>query len=261
MNSIGNLALVDLSFEGDVEAPVTAEHAHAVLCSWMDHEQHSAPRKPFTLRRVSSGEDGVNLQLSTITLGALVDLQWALADDPPVRFGRSHLRVGSAMLTRNVCWEEVLDEARPVSGIDLHLESPTLFRARSRSQISVMPTPGLVFGHLRAVWQHWAPEELQPCIDLSTVPIHVDRLDGRTHEVVARGRTWRGFVGTVGFDLSQATPRDRQVLAALALLAPFAGVGANTTVGMGTASVEMRSEQHVPKALNQRPSRRKGGSR
>jgi CRISPR-associated endoribonuclease Cas6 len=259
MNSIGNLALVDLSFEGDVEAPVTAEHAHAVLCSWIDHDQHSAPRKPFTLRRVSTGEDGVNLQLSTVTLEALIDLQLALVDDPPVRFGRSRLRVGSAMLTRNVRWEELLDEARPVSGIDLHLESPTVFR--SRSQISVMPTPGLVFGHLRAVWQHWAPADLQPCIDLSTVHIHVDRLAGRTDEVVARGRTWRGFVGTVGFDLSQATPRDRQVLSALALLAPFAGVGANTTVGMGTASVEMRSEQHAPKALNQRPSRRKGGSK
>jgi CRISPR-associated endoribonuclease Cas6 len=162
-------------------------------------------------------------------------------------------------LTQNLCWEDLLAETRPVSGIDFHLESPTVFR--SGAQISVMPTPGLVFGHLRAVWQQWAPAELQPFIDLSTVVVHVDHLDGRTEEVVARGRAWRGFVGTVGFDLSQAAPRDRQVLSALAALAPFAGIGANTTIGMGTASVEMRTEQHHPKALHNRTSRRKGGSR
>lgn len=259
MNATGCLTHIDLTLDGEVLGPVHAEHVHAVLCTWMDRDQHSAQRKPFTLRRLSVASARVDLGVSTLSESALIDLQSALINQPIVRLGRSSFQISSALMTRNAGWDDLLFEASPASRIDVNLDSPTVFR--SGAAMSVMPTAGLVFGHLRAVWQQWAPDALQPDIDLSSVLIHVDKLTGRTEDVVARGRTWRGFVGTVGFDLSAASPRDSQVLSALAALAPFAGIGANTTIGMGATSVDVGPRKPKSASAPRRARAVSGGTR
>jgi CRISPR-associated endoribonuclease Cas6 len=238
MTGIGALARIDLGLEGSIDGPVRMEHVHAALCQWLDGDQHHAGRKPFTVRNLAVAPNAVHLQVTTVSVDAVRRLHSALAARPAVRLGSSHLEVGSALMTRNLDWQQLLDESAAASGMTVHLESPTIFR--SGRAVSVLPTPGLVFGHLRAVWEQWAPSHLRPDIDLSSVVIFVDRLDGHTDVVQARGRSWPGFTGNVGFDLSSATPRDRRVLCALASLAPYAGIGANTTIGMGAASVTFR---------------------
>ena len=220
---------------GDGSLPLP-DHVHAVMTGWLreSDDEHTASEKPYTVRRIETTALGVEVEVSTLTSGAGDRLVSALAAATDVRLGRQRLSVLSVQPIGLADWDDLLDSATPAERVRFEVTSPMVFRPGRR--ITVMPAPGLVFGHLRARWSRWAPADRQPHLDLATTEILTSRLEGTTRGWAARRQTWPGFVGTVEYDLGAVEPRDQMVLTALASLAPFCGIGANTTVGMGAAS-------------------------
>jgi CRISPR-associated endoribonuclease Cas6 len=253
MTEFGALARVRLEFQGDVVGYPLPDHAHAVLCGWLDgSDGHRELRKPFTLRRLSTDNGTITMEVTTLHAQALADLQRAVNTADQVRLGSSHVAITRAEAVEIADWTDLLDGAGASGTVGFHFEQPVRFR--SGRYYTVMPTPTLVFGHLRAVWSDWCPEHLRPHLDLSQVPIFVEELRGSTSSTIARGRTITGFTGDVTFNLAAADERDRRVLHALAALAPFSGVGANTTVGCGATT--LHATTRTTRQSGRRPQRK-----
>lgn len=216
---------------GDGSRPLP-DHVHAVIAGWCEFGTgHEDLRKPYSLHEVTTNARGLMLAVNTVTYSATEALLQSVADSGLVRLGRQEFTVDRAVVVEESSWEDILDAAADVAEGSFRFDSPTVFRS-GRSD-TVMPTPGLVFGHLRAVWSEWAPPSLRPVIDLADTPIMVTSLQGETRTWPARRRQYPGFVGSVTFGLGNVPRRDRMVLDSLGRLAEYAGVGANTTVGMG----------------------------
>lgn len=122
----------------------------------------------------------------------------------------------------------------PATRITLRFLSPTAIQARGQNL--PFPLPGSVFGGLAARWNTFSttqalPEEVKR---FSEECIAVSRFIGRSRAWPGKdGATHIGFIGGVRY---AATNRDRYWLSLLNVLADFAwyaGVGYQTTQGMG----------------------------
>lgn len=123
----------------------------------------------------------------------------------------------------------------PAARITLRFVSPTAFRAKGQNL--PLPLPASVFGSLADRWNAFAPialpDELrrfaEECMAVSRFHARTRMLRGK------QGGVQIGFVGSVRFS---ATNRDRYWLSLINVLADFAvyaGVGYQTTQGMGQA--------------------------
>lgn len=121
----------------------------------------------------------------------------------------------------------------PARHIEFKFISPMAFR--SRGQHLPLPLPGSVFGSLLDKWNLYAPITFpvefrrfaDECIALS-------QFRGRTR--VIRAKDFGAQVGFIGYATFVATHRDRywvSLLNVLADFARFAGIGYQTTQGMG----------------------------
>ena len=124
---------------------------------------------------------------------------------------------------------------------ELDFLSPTAFR--SGGHTLPVPLPGLVYGSLVDVWNQFAPvavsEEMrryaEECLAMSRYRLSTQAVPGKGRPVQ---------IGCVGHCRYVATNRDRYWLGVLQLLtdfAFFAGVGRQTSVGMG--QVRRRTSQ------------------
>jgi len=127
----------------------------------------------------------------------------------------------------------LLSRERADTRITLRFASPTAFR--SRGQNVPLPLPGSVFGSLVDRWNAFSPMALpdemrrfaEECIALSEFRGRTRMLHGKA------GSKQIGFVGTARF---VATNKDRYWIGLMNVLADFAfyaGVGYQTTQGMG----------------------------
>lgn len=128
----------------------------------------------------------------------------------------------------------------PPPRVDLAFATPTTFHSQGRSL--PLPLPRLVFGSLLDRWNAHAPLRIDPEI-LAVVDqaVIIGRYELRTELVPLGGGVQVGFVGRCGYVVPPgrgARPTDEyawRVVHLLAAYAYFAGIGAKTTMGMGTA--------------------------
>lgn len=217
---------------------VRPQQVHGLIAGWLEadatSDEHARPMKPFTCSIVTrtderTGSFDVTLlrtELETIFVEA------AGVTSGTVRLGRHQFTIEPPTLVQRSDWTALLDAANSPRTFRFRLHSPTTFRTGRISQPLLFPTN--VFGHLRARWSAFAPEHLRPSIELDDCGLAVSHLDGHTEEFEARHTVFIGFVGELGITAHKATERDRRVLHALAMLAPYSGIGSNTTIGMGT---------------------------
>ena len=128
---------------------------------------------------------------------------------------------------------------RPPSRVELAFATPTTFHSAGRSL--PLPLPRLVFGSLIERWNAFAPLRIDPEV-LAVVDqaVTIGRYELRTEAVALSGGLQVGFVGRCGYILTPGRglrPADEyawRVLHLMGAYAFFAGVGAKTTMGMGT---------------------------
>ena len=129
---------------------------------------------------------------------------------------------------------------RPPGRVEVAFATPTTFHSQGRSL--PLPLPRLVFGSLIDRWNAYAPLRIDPEV-LAVVEqaVIIGRYELRTELVPLGGGVQVGFVGRCGYVLPPGRgirPADEyawRVLHLMAAYAFFSGIGAKTTMGMGTA--------------------------
>jgi CRISPR-associated endoribonuclease Cas6 len=129
---------------------------------------------------------------------------------------------------------------RPPGRVDIAFATPTTFHSQGRSL--PLPLPRLVFGSLIDRWNAYAPLRIDPevlaVVDQAAI---IGRYELRTEMVPLGGGLQVGFVGRCGYVLTPGRglrPADEyawRVMHLMAAWAFFSGIGAKTTMGMGTA--------------------------
>lgn len=240
-------ALVELQVELDSGRLPRIEHCHGMISHWLESDvalaEHRSNRKAWRLaepRWVARRMVSIRLGLMTDEILGLLRAR-AVSEGPSIRLGRSSGQLVAPSSSPFAAeshseWTDLLDVSSAETKWRFTFLSPVAFR--SGNLVNPLPEPRLIFGHLRDRWQAFAPRTLQPFVDLSTCGLAVSELSGTTQIRELRGRSYPGFVGTVEIRATAGDARDHRVLDALARLVPFAGVGANTTTGMGDAVCE-----------------------
>jgi CRISPR-associated endoribonuclease Cas6 len=216
-----------------------------LVSSWLEGGEpesvHTAGTKPFRCGLTSWHPSGT----TQLTIGVLDDSllprlqRRATASAATIRLGRSFgslARLGDGALRSesiHADWTDLLDAARVTDTFRFRFISPTVVRS-GRTSVP-QPAPGTVFGHLRSRWSAFAPPDLQPDIEFASLGLEVEAIDGGTLGYPSRHGVVPGFVGEMVIRCTAGTDRELRVLDALARLTPFAGIGANTTIGMGEA--------------------------
>lgn len=238
-----------------VERPVTPKQLHGLAASLFEATgtDHHAQHKPYTVSPLMAApEPGPTPRGGTAT--ALLRLGWLpdpRPDDPRpdlTRLTGTRLRLGAQFFTVAAAHEELMPYAAvvrvpPAERAVLHFRSVTYFSRNGRWH--PLPDPVLLYGGLIRRWNLFAPEgaritdveekELLGAVilsahDISSSPVSPD------------SGTRIGFTGTAAFrllDQHGPSPRTRQRFTALSLFATIAGVGAQTTHGLGSVEVTL----------------------
>jgi CRISPR-associated endoribonuclease Cas6 len=243
---------------------------HALLLRWVDaadpalarrlHEDD--PPRPFTCSNLAGGRrrggslvldvgqdywlrvTALNAELSSLLHGWLlpsppetVELDGTLFRLVSVAAdGAAHTWAGSTSY-QDLAAAHLLAEGSPSTRLGLEFATPTAFRSGGMSV--PLPLPDLVFGSLLDRWQAFAPVALNPELRrFAAEQVAVARYRLRTRALPFKpGAMQVGFTGECHY---VALRRDRYWLSLLHLLADYAfyaGVGYQTTVGMGQARV------------------------
>jgi hypothetical protein len=128
----------------------------------------------------------------------------------------------------------------------LRFTTPTAFRSHGLSV--PLPLPSLIFANLVQAWAALSsaplPAQVGPVVQ-AHVGVAYARITTRQIKLAAQ-ETRIGFVGSVRFHVALSAEEEDQLalqtLRLLVALAPFAGVGVRTTVGMGQVQL---SEPHL----------------
>lgn len=215
---------------------VRVEGIHAVVGRWLDGSDHHSQRKPYSVTPLFADGDGTfAFEVNVLTETAAIRLARS-SGRGAIRFGTHAFEANNRRVTEvaRSTWP-ALATAPPSNCWTFHFLTPTTFRSGSIYQ--PLPVAGSVFGHLRTVWNTFAPVE-PVSVDFRVVGLSVVDLDGRVESVEIRGRPVRGFVGTVTYSAASKATGLLRELTALARLAEFSGVGARTTFGLGVVRHE-----------------------
>lgn len=210
---------------------ITSNGIHAVVTRWLDPAgQHHSPRKGLSTSPLTMSADG----RARFEIGVVDDELCARLED---QVGASELRFGPVFVAANdlelvetatATWGEMQSSSEE-EGWRFTFLSPTTFR--SGKSYRPNPTPGLVFGHLRAVWAEFGTAVGH--LDLAEAGlVEVERsISVERHPVLAGFAP--GFVGHVSFRALTGCGDTRRSLNCLTRLASFSGIGARTAYGMG----------------------------
>ena len=239
---------------------------HALLLRWVHgadpalaaalHESDS-PR-PFTCSNLLGGQRRAGslrldpdqdywLRVTSLSAELSELLRQAVLDQPPpdLELDSTTFRVLSATAdparhpwAGSISYQELaaahlLADAAPAARLGLRFISPTSFRSGGMNV--PLPLPDLVFGSLLDRWQAFAPLAVNPEVRrFAAERVAVARYRLRTRILPFKaGAVQVGFTGECHY---VALQRDRYWLGVLGLLADFAfyaGVGYQTSVGMG----------------------------
>lgn len=161
---------------------------------------------------------GVRLQEAVFTIATVVRDQaqhpWAGQD------------TYEALLTR---WS---DSQPLLNTLSLKFLTPTTFRV-GRGREQPIPLPRLVFGSLLRTWNAFAPKSLDIALERLDSIMIFSNWKGETCRVEAGNFCTVGFIGTFRYRMLDPSPELRRILGLLADFAFYAGVGWQTTHGLG----------------------------
>lgn len=225
------------------------------LLSYTIHQQEG--RKPFTCSPLMGTDrrEGFELllspqQLYTWRLTGLtphVSQNLHEAAALPSRLGGINIKEAVLTIERVSTTPEQHPEARqdtykallarwarekPPRKVTLHFLTPTTFRIGNLEQ--PFPLPQWVFGSLLRIWNAFAPqpfpEDLQDDFEKS---VTLSNFKGETKLVELGDYSTAGFVGKFTYRAAKPAPEVSQLLGLLAEFAFYAGVGWQTTHGLG----------------------------
>lgn len=202
--------------------------------------------KPFCVTPLlpPSGDRPWRFQVGVFDDDLAVELLKPFASLHEVVVGRSRFVVteGSG---DEITWEELAQSARPASRWRLRFRSPTVFRASFGGEHRAwpLPAPVLVLSRLASIWDRYSPVALPTGVaDLAARHLSIDRLENiSTTAYMTRAPKGfvTGFTGTAEYSLAGDVPVEhRMAINSLFQLTAFAGVGDQTTKGMGWVTLE-----------------------
>lgn len=213
---------------------------------------HGARRKPFTLAPLEARGGTMPLRLTFLDdelfegfLQALLQRapEGLVLGDTPFRLVRVLASPEVHPLAGTTSWKE-LAAATPRDRVVLQFLTPTVFvtsKPGDRTRYTPLPDPRLIVLSLLEKWQAHSPFPYNPKEEAALKTIFdLDlELEGfhrlRYHRIQAGKAFFPGFMGEVRLRLWAEAMEVRQALARLSALAPYSGVGAKTTFGMGVA--------------------------
>jgi CRISPR-associated endoribonuclease Cas6 len=138
----------------------------------------------------------------------------------------------------------LLARAQPKPQVELEFAAPTAFRSAGRTV--PLPLPELVFGGLATRWNEFAPVAIAEEVRrFAGECLAISRYRLKTVMLQAKGQSMQiGFVGRCAYT---ALNRDRYWLGLIQMLADYAfyaGVGYQTSVGLGQARRAVARETH-----------------
>lgn len=251
--------------------PYLGRASHAIFLKWVAWRNPDlaeclhAPdeRRPFTCSSlVGARMERVDGELRAVVIpghplflrytGLTAEVSELLArwaKEPPlsVEIEGVHLTVQGATLDASVhpwagqtTYGDLLKKSLPAGEpLSRHLEleflSPTAFRSGGRNV--PLPLPDLVYGSLVEKWNDFSPVTVSPEVRrFAQECLAISRCEISTRSVPGKGDGIQiGFVGRCRYTALRADPYWVGVLQALTDYAFYAGVGYQTTTGMGQA--------------------------
>lgn len=226
------------------------ESIHAVFSAWFDltDEEHKAKIKPYAIRTIGLGSRHGIVEITIIRDEAEVELLRAAKPQTQLEFDGQVATISSApACIERARWSE-LATSTAARAWCMRFLTPTTFRTRNRS--SPWVAPEVVLHGLADRWRRWSP--LSP-IELTRRDAHsvwVSDIEGVNEVFRLSGNVVSGFVGRIRYqcdDASVASSVDR-----LMRFAPYIGVGASTTKGLGVVRLE---PTWAPSKRNGKPGR------
>jgi len=224
--------------------PVHATHLHdpethkpltvSPLFSQIPHSESQTPNPEYFWRLTALEPDTVRLleqlshQSGGVRLGGSVFNITSIATTPD-----RHLDAGEEDYTKLF---EKWGRAEPPPSVTLKFISPTTFR--SGSEVIPYPTPRLVFGSLMDVWNEWSPVPMGEWRALLERAIMLSNWRGETRRLDLGNRYVTGFIGKFTYRPMERSRDLQRMMGMLAEFAFYAGVGWQTTHGLGQVRVE-----------------------
>jgi hypothetical protein len=235
---------------------VRAGQLYGLISRWFEghlgEAGHHAPRKAYTVSplRPLDGHPG---DQAAVDVGVLDDDLVGLLLDGAARLAGAGGRLGGqavrglpwpdgepVRLDQGADWSALAGVPAATAAFDVELLSPTTFRS-GRIYLP-FPTPGLVLGHLREQWTQWGPPVPHPAIDECEVEVAGHRLVCEHREL--RGRSIAGSTGLVSYRIRSGDDAHRAGVARWLAVLPFAGLGADTRMGLGQAQLVTTGAVH-----------------
>jgi CRISPR-associated endoribonuclease Cas6 len=236
----------------DAERPVPPRQLHGFAASLLEHAgtDHRSQDKPYTVSPLMAAPARSRAPHGRATT-AVLHLGW-LPDTPRpdlTRLTGTRIRLGAQFFTVASAHEDLMPYAAlvrvpPAERAVLDFRSVTYFSRNGRWH--PLPDPVLLYGGLIRRWNLFAPpqarltdveeKELLGAVALSAHDISSSPVSPDSGARI-------GFTGTAVFrllDQHGPGPRTWQLFTALSLFAMVAGVGAQTTHGLGTVEVTLQ---------------------
>lgn len=214
---------------------VLPSHLHALACALLESpaEDHTAQTKPFTAALA-----GQRLTLGWLDETSAPDMSARLSE--PVRLGAHTSR--AALVDQRFEAYTRLTAAPPTRKVAVSFVSPAYVNQGGRQL--PLPVPELLLAGLARRWEAFSPHPLPgSALTEALESAHLARHDIRSAVTGAGSSRRTGFVGQAVFGLStRASRRAQRVFTTLWSFAAFAGVGAQTTHGLGHVRVRIEDE-------------------
>lgn len=226
---------------GDPPVPIGVDHPQAVVASWLDDPRgsgtsraHDAGNRPWALSPPSWGEAGdVALTVRLLDDALAGRLVTAASGGAQVRLGSRFWRVAAAPeLVEGASWAALRTWSGEATWTVSFLSPAAFTHGRTTSP---WPDPSALARGASRRWAVWSPESVPPLEGGRVAGIRVADLEGRGVTLDAGARVVTGFVGSVTY--AGEGQEELAAFHALLAFARFAGVGAHTTVGLGTVDV------------------------
>lgn len=215
---------------------VRLAHLHGAVSSWFDLDAatHAAPIKPYALSPLRTGPDSFGFELSVLSESVEERFGELARPGRTMRLGSAKARVAAPPTLIGARSWASMAAASTRHAWALDFVTPTTFRQGRRT--SPLPTPAAVLRGLAQRWAAFSPIPLDEAVGQAAHSVWVSDIDGSSDVLEVSGVTFSGFVGRVRYQCD-----DEQAASAvtpLFELAPFAGVGAATTKGLGCVRME-----------------------